>query len=55
MRVIKENKTEIKHKCSYCKSIFAYRNTEKTFMGYLKCPVCENLDKPSIFDRKVKK
>ena len=54
MRVLKENNTEKKHKCSRCKSIYAYTGKDIDIFNFIKCPVCEGLDEASIFDRKVK-
>ena len=58
MRVIEENKIERKHKCSFCKSIIAYKYTD-IYIGfwgtkYILCPVCKAEIEPSIFDRRVK-
>ena len=55
MRIIKENKIEKEHKCINCKSIFAYKESDKTsIFGVLECPVCGKYNEPSIFDKKVK-
>jgi len=55
MRIIKENNTEKIHKCEKCKSLFAYKGSDKTFIfGMLECPVCGKYNEPSIFDKKVK-
>lgn len=54
MRVLKENNTEKKHKCSHCKSIYAYTGKDIGIYDFIRCPVCSNLDEISIFDRRVK-
>lgn len=56
MRVIKEVKQEYKHKCGYCKSIYAYtyEDVDTTWYNHIMCPVCRSIDSTSIFDKKVK-
>lgn len=55
MRVIKENQIERKHKCDGCKSIYAYLTTDVDHNIYpsTRCPVCNKLNRVSIFDKKV--
>ena len=57
MRVIKENNVERQVKCETCKSIIAYKseNIDKTFYPTIRCPVCNQLIRVSIFNKKVKK
>lgn len=57
MRVIKEVNEEKVHKCIHCKSLFAYTAKDVDCVWYetIKCPVCNCLQSPSIFDKKVKK
>lgn len=56
MRIIKEEKQEYSHKCRYCKSIYAYtaKDVDTLWYNHIRCPVCENIDSTSIFDKKVK-
>lgn len=56
MRIIYEMNQEFKHKCKYCKSIYAYthKDVDHSFFEFLRCPVCNSLDHISIFDRKIK-
>lgn len=56
MRVIKEVKQEYEHKCSYCKSIYAYTYEDVDTLWYnqMRCPVCKSINSASIFDKKVK-
>lgn len=57
MEVIKKVNEKYMHKCRYCKSIYTYTAKDIDYLWYssLKCPVCENIDSTSIFDKKVKK
>ncbi len=59
MRVIKENNIEKVHKCSFCKSLLAYKMTDIYedcwYKNLIRCPVCKHEQQVSIFDRKVKK
>ena len=56
MRIIKENKTERIHKCTSCKSIYAYLPEDIDYNYYptTKCPACKSLNHVSIFDKEVK-
>lgn len=56
MRVLKEINYEKKHKCKYCKSIFAYKEEDVDRAWYnkiIRCPVCKQIISVSIFDKKV--
>ena len=55
MRVLKEINFEKKHKCKYCKSIFAYKqeDVDRAWYNKIRCPVCKHTMSVSIFDRKV--
>ena len=57
MRIIKEVKQEYVHKCSYCKSLYAYtsEDIDYTWFKHIRCPVCKKIESTSIFDKKVKK
>lgn len=56
MRILKENNQEYRHKCKYCKSIYAYTAIDVNWVWYkyIRCPICKQMDKVSIFDREVK-
>lgn len=55
MRILKEANIERKHKCKFCHSIFAYTVQDCSLVfKNIRCPVCEQLNKASIFDRKIK-
>lgn len=57
MRVLKEVHIERKHKCKYCKSIFAYKedDVDRSWdSNKIVCPVCKHYIPISIFDKKVK-
>ena len=56
MRIIKENKQEKMHKCDFCGSLIAYvqKGVYGSVVRYIKCPVCENHEEISIFDKKIK-
>ena len=55
MRVIKRNDVEKTHKCDKCKSVYAYTSKDVDYFWTptMKCPVCESINYPSIFDRNV--
>lgn len=55
MRVLKRVNIERKHKCQYCKSIFAYeeKDVNRVMDNSVVCPVCNNIVSVSLFDRKV--
>lgn len=57
MRIIKKDERERKTKCSCCNTEIAYK-MEDVHLGlweqkYIKCPVCNELSKISMFDKKV--
>lgn len=56
MRIITRNNIERIHKCSYCKSIFAYTAIDIRTRMYdtVDCPVCNHTEEVSCFDKKVK-
>ena len=56
MKIIKEVNPKFIHKCKYCKSVYEYsaKDVDYTWYNHIKCPVCENIDSTSIFDKKVK-
>lgn len=56
MRILKENNQEYRHKCKYCKSIYAYtiKDVDWTWFNHIRCPVCKQIDKILKSDRKVK-
>ena len=56
MKIIKKVNPKFIHKCKYCKSIYEYSVEDIDYAWYkhIRCPVCENIDRTSIFDKKVK-
>lgn len=55
MKVIKKGKPYRKHKCSKCKSIYAYHleDSKKPFCSLIYCPVCSDYLDIHIFDKKL--
>ena len=54
MKIIKKGNPYRKHKCSRCKTIFAYNLYEDVCVGdLLYCPVCRNYLDFNIFDKKI--
>ncbi len=56
MEVLVRKNPKWKHKCKYCGSIYTYTAKEVDYYWHptVRCPVCENRDEVSIFDKKVK-
>lgn len=54
MKIIRKGTPYRKHKCSRCKTIFAYHIYEDTCVGdMLYCPICNNYLDFRIFDKKI--
>lgn len=55
MKIIKKGTPYRKHKCSKCKSIYAYHISEDCdrFSNMLYCPVCANFMGHHWYDRKI--
>lgn len=51
MKIIKLGKTYRAHKCSKCKTVYAYRL--KIENGLIYCPKCGNFLDFHIFDKKI--
>jgi hypothetical protein len=56
MRILKRVDIERKHKCQFCRSIFAYKEEDvnRKFDDTVVCPACQKVISVSVFDRKVK-
>lgn len=55
MKIIKRGTPYRKHKCSKCKSIYAYHIGEDSsmFSDILRCPVCDNYSDFHWYDRRI--
>ena len=53
MKIIKKGNPYRKHKCSMCKTIFAYHIYKDVRVGLLYCPVCRNCYDFNIFDKEI--
>lgn len=55
MKIIKEGKPYRIHKCSKCKTIYAYHieNSKKPLGELIYCPECDNYLDIHIFDKKL--
>lgn len=54
MKIIKKGNPYRKHKCSICKTIFAYHLYEDFCVGhFLYCPVCRNYSDFYTFDKEI--
>ena len=55
MKIIKKGTPYRKHKCSKCKSIYAYHIGEdyNRFSDIIRCPVCDNFMDFHWYDRKI--
>lgn len=57
MRIISKDKQERIKKCSCCNTKIAYKMADVSLglwnEKYIRCPVCNELSKISIFDKKV--
>lgn len=54
MKIIKKGTPYRKHKCSRCKTIYAYHIYNDVYVGdLLYCPVCHNYLDVMLFDKKI--
>ena len=53
MKIIKKGSPYRKHKCSKCKTKYAYHIGEDVSWGNLHCPICNNYLDIIIFDRRI--
>ena len=54
MKIIKKGKPYRKHKCSKCKTIYAYHtHQDVNWTDLVYCPICHNYLDFMLFDRRI--